>query len=281
MKSSVSHYEKTNYRPDIDGLRAFAVLAVVLYHAFPKALRGGYVGVDVFFVISGFLISSILLKEMAEKRFSLPNFYGRRIRRIFPALAACLAAVLAYGFVCLLPSELMQVGKHVFFGAAFLSNIAIWSEAGYFDLGATLKPLLHQWSLGIEEQFYIFWPALLWIVFWIKLGGRLLAVLFLVSFAINIWLSITSIVGDFFLPFSRFWELLAGAGLAYRNQIVLTPRMRSWISLGGLAALLISAALFTPEFRFPGWLALVPVAGAIAIKNLLTKDSYEPIPILW
>jgi peptidoglycan/LPS O-acetylase OafA/YrhL len=141
--------------------------------------------------------------------------------------------------------------------------------------------LLHQWSLGIEEQFYIFWPVLLWIVFWIKGGGRLLAVLFLVSFAINIWLSITSIVSDFFLPFSRFWELLAGAGLAYSGQIVLTPRIRSWVSLGGLAALLISAALFTPEFRFPGWLALVPVAGAIAIKNLLTKDSYEPIPILW
>ena len=265
MKSSLSLLEKTSYRPDIDGLRAFAVLSVVLYHAFPKAVHGGYVGVDVFFVISGFLISSILLKEMAEKRFSLPNFYGRRIRRIFPALAACLAAVLAYGFVCLLPSELMQVGKHLFFGAAFLSNIAIWSEAGYFDLAATLKPLLHLWSLGIEEQFYIVWPALLWIVFRIEVGGRLLAVLFLVSFAINIWLSITSIVGDFFLPFSRFWELLAGAGLAYRNQIVLTPRMRSWISLGGSAALLISAALFTPEFRFPGWLALLPVAGAVAI----------------
>jgi peptidoglycan/LPS O-acetylase OafA/YrhL len=129
MKSDVSFHAKESYRPDIDGLRAFAVLAVVLYHGFPKAVHGGYIGVDVFFVISGFLISSILLKEMAKERFSLANFYGRRIRRIFPALAVCLAAVLAYGFVCLLPSELMQVGKHVFFGAAFLSNIAIWSEA--------------------------------------------------------------------------------------------------------------------------------------------------------
>src|SRR4051812_33185462 len=140
MKPEVFLHAKENYRPDIDGLRAFAVLAVVLYHAFPKAVQGGYVGVDVFFVISGFLISSILLREMAEERFSLANFYGRRIRRIFPALAVCLASVLAYGFICLLPSELMQVGKHVFFGAAFLSNMAIWSEAGYFDLAATLKP---------------------------------------------------------------------------------------------------------------------------------------------
>src|SRR5581483_937879 len=266
MKSDVSLQAKENYRPDIDGLRAFAVLAVVLYHAFPKAVHGGYIGVDVFFVISGFLISSILLKEMAEERFSLADFYGRRIRRIFPALAVCLAAVLAYGFVCLLPSELMQLAKHVFFGAAFLSNIAIWSEAGYFDLAATLKPLLHLWSLGIEEQFYIFWPALLWIIFRMKVGvGRLLAVLFLLSFAANMWLSAASTVGDFFLPFSRFWELLVGAGLAYRGQIVLSPRLQFWISLGGAALLLISSALFTPELRFPGWLALLPVAGPAAI----------------
>ena len=266
MKLDISLHAKENYRPDLDGLRAFAVLAVVLYHAFPMAVRGGYVGVDVFFVISGFLISSILLKEISEERFSLGSFYGRRIRRIFPALAACLAAVLAYGFVCLLPSELMQVGKHVFLGATFLSNIAIWSEAGYFDLAATLKPLLHLWSLGIEEQFYIFWPALLWIIFRMKVRlGRVLGGLFLVSFAINIWLSATSIVGDFFLPFSRFWELLAGAGLAYRGQIILTPRLGAWISWGGAASLLISAALFTPELRFPGWLALLPVAATVAI----------------
>jgi len=140
-----------NYRPDIDGLRAFAVLSVVLYHAFPKAVPGGYVGVDIFFVISGFLISSILFGEMTEHRFSFTTFYGRRIRRIFPALAVCLAAVLAYGFVVLMPSELAQLGKHVFFSAGFLSNIVLWRESGYFDSAASLKPLLHLWSLGIEE----------------------------------------------------------------------------------------------------------------------------------
>ena len=262
----MSSHATGKYRPDIDGLRAFAVLSVVLYHAFPQMFRGGYVGVDIFFVISGFLISSILFAEMTEHRFSFTIFYGRRIRRIFPALAVCLAAVLAYGFVSLTPSELAQLGKHVFFGAGFLSNIVLWSESGYFDSAATYKPLLHLWSLGIEEQFYILWPALLWVVFRLKAKvGRLLAVLFLASFTVNIALSITDIAADFYLPVSRFWELLAGAGLAWLRQIVLSPNVRSWISFAGLAALLTSVALFTAEMRFPGWLALLPVAGAGAI----------------
>lgn len=254
------------YRPDIDGLRAFAVLSVVLYHAFPTVVRGGYVGVDVFFVISGFLISSILFREMTEDRFSLTAFYGRRIRRIFPALAVCLAAVLAYGFVALMPFELAQLGKHVFFGASFLSNIALWSESGYFDSAASLKPLLHLWSLGVEEQFYILWPALLWMVF--RIGApveKLLVALFLLSFAINIALSTTSTSTAFYLPVSRFWELLAGAGLACRLKISIPPNVRSWMSLAGLAALVTSVALFTAGINFPGWPALLPVAGSMAL----------------
>jgi peptidoglycan/LPS O-acetylase OafA/YrhL len=255
-----------HYRPDIDGLRAFAVLSVVLYHAFPKIVIGGFVGVDIFFVISGFLISRILFTETTEHRFSFRTFYGRRIRRIFPALAVCLAAVLAFGFLSLMPSELAQLGKHAFFGAAFLSNIVLWTESGYFDSAATLKPLLHLWSLGIEEQFYIFWPVLIWVAFRMKAKtGRLLAALFLASFAINIALSINNIADAFYLPVSRFWELLAGAGLALRNQIVLTPAVRSCISFVGLAALLTSAALFTPGTSFPGWPALLPVVGAAAV----------------
>jgi peptidoglycan/LPS O-acetylase OafA/YrhL len=258
--------EAGSYRHDIDGLRAFAVLAVLLYHAFPTVVRGGFVGVDVFFVISGFLISSILFAEIGEHRFSLTAFYGRRIRRIFPALAVCLAAVLAYGFVVLLPVELAQLGKHVFFGAGFLSNIALWREAGYFATSVTLKPLLHLWSLGIEEQFYIFWPVLLWLAFRLKLKtAPLLVILFLGSFAINIVLSYVRIVADFYLPISRAWELLAGAALAYRGQLIISPTTRSWASTAGAAALLISAALFTPDMRFPGWVALLPVAGTVAL----------------
>jgi peptidoglycan/LPS O-acetylase OafA/YrhL len=264
MNSGLSPGAST-YRPDIDGLRAFAVLSVVLYHAFPKALRGGFVGVDVFFVISGFLISSILFSEITEHRFSITGFYGRRIRRIFPALAVCLTAVLAYGFVSLLPVELAQLGKHVFFGASFLSNIALWSESGYFDIGASVKPLLHLWSLGIEEQFYIIWPPLLWLAFRMKVPfGRLLVGLFLASFATNIALSKNNISADFYLPMSRFWELLAGAALAWRQDIEITTKLRSWISAAGLAALLISTTLLKSDMRFPGWPALLPVVGAMA-----------------
>ncbi len=255
-----------SYRPDIDGLRAFAVLSVMLYHAFPNAVRGGYVGVDVFFVISGFLISSILLREAAQGVLSIKNFYGRRIRRIFPALVVCLAAVLTYGFVCLLPSELAQLGKHVFFGAAFLSNIVIWSETGYFGIAATLKPLLHLWSLGIEEQFYIFWPALLWMAFRLKAPiGKLMIVLLLASFSVNLWLSTANILDDFFLPVSRFWEFLAGALLALHRQCAFAHLSRSWVSSVGLAALVASVALFSSELRFPGWWALLPVAGTLAL----------------
>jgi len=255
-----------DYRPDIDGLRAFAVLSVVLYHAFPSVVQGGYVGVDIFFVISGFLISSILFKELREDRFSLTAFYERRVRRIFPALAVCLAAVLAYGFIVLMPFELAQLGKHVFFGASFLSNVALWSETGYFDTAASLKPLLHLWSLGVEEQFYIFWPALLWMTFRSKAPvGLLLSVLFVASFATNILLSAISPSADFYLPVSRFWELLAGAALAWRRDLDLTQYVRSWISVAGAVALLASVTLFTTGMHFPGWPALLPVAGATAL----------------
>lgn len=254
------------YRPDIDGLRAFAVLSVVLYHAFPGAVPGGFVGVDVFFVISGFLISSTILAELNEHRFSFAAFYGRRIRRIFPALSVCMAAVLAYGFIALTPIELEQLGKHVFFGASFLSNIALWNEAGYFDVDATYKPLLHLWSLGIEEQFYIVWPVLLWVAFQRKARlDVMLGAIFIASFAINVALSITNISDDFYLPISRFWELLAGAALARLGQVTLASHSRSLVSAAGLAALLLSVAMLTAESRFPGWLALLPVGGAAAI----------------
>lgn len=257
-----------NYRPDIDGLRAVAVLSVVIFHAFPDEawLPGGFIGVDVFFVISGYLISKILFSEIEQHRFSLAGFYGRRIRRIFPALAACLAAVLAYGFVVLMPSELAQLGKQVFFGASFLSNFALWSESGYFDSAATSKPLLHLWSLGIEEQFYILWPPLLWIAFKLKAAiGRLIVGLLVASFAVNVALSLTDMSSDFYLPVSRFWELLAGAALAWRRDIALNAGLKHVISLAGIAAILLSARFFASEMRFPGWLALLPVAGSVAI----------------
>ena len=157
MGNSPSH----TYRPDIDGLRALAVLAVVIYHAFPSVLRGGFVGVDIFFVISGYLITGILWRELDAQRFSLLHFYQRRILRIFPSLILVLATTLAFGVGLLLADELAQLGRHIAAGSVFASNWLLWSESHYFDTSAQTKPLLHLWSLAIEEQFYMVWPLLL------------------------------------------------------------------------------------------------------------------------
>src|SRR5689334_13887188 len=154
-------YLKPDYRPDIDGLRAIAVLAVVGFHLFPRYCPGGFVGVDVFFVISGFLISSIVFRGAQAGRFSFSMFYARRIRRIFPSLIVVLAAFLALGWVVLSGYDYRQLGKQSTASAAFVSNIALWQESGYFDTEAELKPMLHLWSLGVEEQFYLVWPLLI------------------------------------------------------------------------------------------------------------------------
>ncbi|MBX4145070.1 acyltransferase, partial [Ralstonia pickettii] len=151
-----------DYRPDIDGLRAAAVLAVVLFHAFPSALPGGFVGVDVFFVISGYLITGILIADLGTDQFSLRRFYARRIRRLFPALVIVLLTTYAMGWFSLYGDEYRELGKHIVASAGFVSNWVSWTEAGYFDQAAQAKPLLHLWSLGVEEQFYIVWPLVLW-----------------------------------------------------------------------------------------------------------------------
>jgi len=149
------------YRLDIDGLRAVAVLGVVIYHAFPWVIPGGFIGVDIFFVISGYLISGILYKAHHEGGFSFKEFYARRIRRLFPALITMLVVTLGYGWLILLPDEFRQLGKHVAAGTLFIQNFVFWKESGYFDIHANLKPLLNLWSLAVEEQFYIFFPLLM------------------------------------------------------------------------------------------------------------------------
>ena len=152
---------KINYRSDIDGLRAIAVLAVVFFHAFPEMMPGGFIGVDIFFVISGFLISGILFQGLKSQDFSFSEFYARRIRRIFPALIIVLLSSYIFGWFVLLADEYSLLGKHIAAGAAFASNFFFWQEVGYFDVSADTKPLLHLWSLGIEEQFYLIWPFIL------------------------------------------------------------------------------------------------------------------------
>src|SRR4029453_9494978 len=146
------------YRPGIDGLRGLAIAPVVAFHSFPDWVPGGFVGVDVFFVISGYLISSIILTSLAAGTFSFSGFYPRRIRRIFPALVLVLVACGAWGWFALFASDYARLGKHIAGGAGFVSNFVFWNEAGYFDAASDTKPLLHLWSLGIEEQFYLLWP---------------------------------------------------------------------------------------------------------------------------
>jgi peptidoglycan/LPS O-acetylase OafA/YrhL len=174
-----------NYRPDIDGLRALAIILVVAFHAAPGRVHGGFVGVDIFFVISGFLISSIILGDISKGVFSISEFYRRRIKRIFPSTLLVLFSCLLIAQLILIADEYTQLGKHVAGGAAFVSNLILWSESGYFDNDSETKPLLHLWSLGIEEQFYIVWPAI--IVFF----GRKNMNISLEQFPINLYHSRT------------------------------------------------------------------------------------------
>jgi peptidoglycan/LPS O-acetylase OafA/YrhL len=205
-----------SYRADLDGLRALAVLAVIGYHAAPRFVPGGFVGVDVFFVISGFLISGILFEQFSTGTLNLADFYARRVRRIVPALLIVLLAVWALGWFVLIGEEYLQLEKHIAAGSAFVSNFVLRQEAGYFDGPSELKPLLHLWSLGIEEQFYLFWPPVVYLC--LTRRWNLMAVAAAViaaSFATNIALVSHHAAAAFYLPVSRMWELLAGAVLAY------------------------------------------------------------------
>jgi peptidoglycan/LPS O-acetylase OafA/YrhL len=277
------------YRPDIDGLRAVAVLAVLGFHFAPGLIQGGFVGVDIFFVISGFLITNILLRNLADGNFHIADFYGRRVRRIFPALIAIFAASYLVGWFTLYSDEYRDLGKHMLAGAAFLSNITLWNEGGYFDRAAEAKPLLHLWSLGIEEQFYIFWPLILWFIHKRKLP--FFAIAFSLA-AVSFYLNIASLrehpLAAFYSPATRAWELLSGALLAYAARTAspaepskaktalgfwptaalnhakarlgrVSPNMQAIVGalLVGCALIFISRAN-----AFPGWWALLPVAGA-------------------
>lgn len=284
------HLSHPKYRPDIDGLRAIAVLSVVIYHAFPTLLTGGFVGVDIFFVISGFLISTIIFGSLDNSSFSFSEFYARRVKRIFPALIVVLLACLSFGWLSLIPDEFMQLGKHVVGGAGFISNIMLWSESGYFEAAADSKPLLHLWSLGIEEQFYIFWPAIAWVMWKFRLNALTFTVLLaLFSFGLNIAKIHTDATSVFFMPHTRMWELLAGTVLAYiamywQNQriFVIVDKLispiiysdkrpadgsttKNLLSLFGLMLIAASICLLTSTLSFPGYWAVFPCVGAALI----------------
>jgi peptidoglycan/LPS O-acetylase OafA/YrhL len=286
------HGAQLNYRPDIDGLRAVAILFVVVFHAYPAALPGGFVGVDIFFVISGFLISSIIFKELELGSFSFLDFYMRRIRRIFPALILVLSACFIFGWFVLFTEEFKQLGKHIAAGLGFIQNIVLYKEAGYFDTASELKPLMHLWSLGVEEQFYLLFPLILWFAWRFRRNVKtVILLIFTTSFFLNVSGIKTDVVGTFFLPQTRFWELVAGSLLAYltlfhRAELMgLLNRgmfhqkrsrdfsnaeqhdrmLNNLLSITGFLLLFLSATVINKDRVFPGWWPLLPVSSAILI----------------
>ena len=268
----------TSYRPDIDGLRAIAVLAVIAFHAFPEWVSGGFIGVDIFFVISGFLITNFIQGRLREQNFSILAFYASRVRRLFPSLILVLLACQTFAWFALLSDEYKSLGKHISATALLIPNWIFWSESGYFDYAANTKPLLHLWSLGIEEQFYLFWPLTLCLLFKYKLNAiRVTSLLLLGSFLLNLFLIEKNTSATFFLPFTRIWELLAGSLLAFCVQadFVKHSSLRAKLSsntvvnqaLSILGLLLLSGGLLFihQDQLFPGSWALLPVMGTVMI----------------
>jgi peptidoglycan/LPS O-acetylase OafA/YrhL len=232
-------------------------------------MPGGFVGVDIFFVISGFLITGIIVRELDQQRFGLLAFYARRIRRIFPALIVVLGATLVLGWLWMLPAAYAQLSADVFASAAFVSNIALWLQSGYFDIASGKKPLLHLWSLGIEEQFYLFWPLILMLAARWRLNIlAVAAVIGIASFILNVALIGPDPVATFYLPFTRAWELLAGAALACGwHQLRQTSTASNLRAATGLLLIAIAAGVLDSKSAFPGWWAVLPVAGAALLLS--------------
>ena len=267
----------TEYRADIDGLRAVAVALVVAFHAFPAMAPGGFVGVDVFFVISGYLITTLILSELATSSFSFMRFYARRIRRILPALAFVLFIVLAFGWWRLPPARYQSLGLHTIAGALFFPNFLSWSEAGYFDAAAETKPLLHLWSLGVEEQFYLVWPLLL-----LMLRGRWLVpglwLIVIASFAYSAYAAAYDPTAAFYAPWSRLWELGVGGILAATRWRTTDSDI---LSLSGVLLIIASAMFLGASSPFPGALALLPVGGTalVIVSSSRLLASRWPVSI--
>jgi peptidoglycan/LPS O-acetylase OafA/YrhL len=284
-------HDTTPYRADIDGLRAVSILLVVGYHAQPWLVPGGFIGVDIFFVISGFLITRIILTEAQGGRFSFLQFYARRIRRIFPALIVVLAATYVAGWLVLLPDGFSLLGKSIAAGVGFVSNLFQLGQTGYFAPDAAENPLLHLWSLGIEEQFYIFWPPTLLLIVASKRRRFWMAAIAAVSFGVSLMIYFGYKEWSFYSPVARAWELLAG-GLVANHFIERPPSERqgypqrdNLVGATGLAAIVAAAVGLGKDSLFPGAYALLPVGGAVlmilapnsAVNRLLLANR----PMVW
>lgn len=261
MKTSI------HYRPDIDGLRAVAIIGVVLFHAFPKAFRGGFVGVDVFFVISGYLITRILLRRGAFERGWLLHFYHRRIIRILPALTLVVAVSAIAGYFLLYQGEYAELGRQILASGLFAENIHLWRSAGYFDTLTEEKPLMHLWSLAVEEQFYLIYPLILFALHKTHLAlGKAILIGIVISFLLNLYAISTDSSAAFYLPQNRFWELFIGGYIALKNPLTNASRWLSGlISITGFALIMVAFSIIRSEDHFPGYWALLPTLGAACL----------------
>lgn len=252
------------YRNDITGLRALAVLSVIVFHYFPDIIPGGFIGVDVFFVISGFLISENIYKELDNNTFSFLEFYFRRVKRIFPTLIVVLVITYVLGWIFLFAEDFRQLGNHIAHGSLFLSNFLLYRESGYFDVAAEAKPLLHLWSLAIEEQFYVLWPLILWILWRCeKFRLQLILGITILSLGWNFFQSYNNLNHDFYSPLTRFWEFSCGALVAYfYRSHSLRAHIANRISLLAICLLFFSLFFIDRDKSFPGFWAMIPVLGA-------------------
>jgi peptidoglycan/LPS O-acetylase OafA/YrhL len=286
----LSRRDTTLYRPDIDGLRAISILLVVAYHAGPRFVPGGFVGVDIFFVISGFLITRIILSQIKTGGFLLLDFYARRVRRIFPALAVVLLVTYALGWLLLMPQDFALLGENIVAGAAFVSNLFQLRHVGYFDPDMAENPLLHLWSLGIEEQFYIVWPLALMLA-----GSRIkksgIIGIAAVSFATSLLVYLGYSQWSFYAPIPRAWELLVG-GLAAHHVVNRAggsladsgPRA-DLAAIAGIALIGGAALGYDRIVPFPGLYALLPTIGALLIimsaKSWINRTVLSSRLMVW
>ena len=265
------------YRPEIDGLRALAVIPVVLFHAGIAGFSGGFVGVDIFFVISGYLITSIILSEQQKDNFTLTDFYERRARRILPALMLVVLLSAVAAWYLLLPSELVEFGESLVAVGVFASNILFWTQSNYFAPTAEFIPLLHTWSLAVEEQFYLIFPVFMILTLaWVK--TKRLAALGVVAIASLIfceWAWRNAPEANFFLAPSRVWELMAGVFCAFYLQQPREPQklIKQLGSLAGLLMLVYSIVFFDNSIPFPSVYALIPVIGTVLVILLTDKNT--------
>ena len=268
------------YRPDIDGLRAISVLAVMLYHAEFQVFSGGFIGVDVFFVISGYLITQMVLGDFEKGSFSLSHFYERRVRRILPALLVMLAATVPLAYVFLSADPLADYSAALLGATWFSSNFVFWSEAGYFDRASEFKPLLQTWSLGVEEQFYLFFPAFFWVLYKFKWLIPGLSAVVVISFLMAQFGLSRDAEWPFYMLVSRAWELGLGAMLAVvlahsrLSDVRVTGLLAELLVLSGLLAVIVPVLMFSELTATPGPLLLVPTLGACLLIWLTPATSY-------